>query len=1059
MEPREPVEKEAEAPRKPRRRWRRGFLMALFFLGLVLGGLATAAVKSRPGQRYILDLALSRMSGVLAGSLTVDSIHSGNLLGGATLVGVRLDAAGGRRFLEADSASVRYSLLSLVGAPPRVAALTLFGPRVEISRYPGEETMNVARLVAPAPPADSAGGSPADSVGPPSRGFRLGRIRVVGGTVEILTPQDGPASERVPTVPAPQGEGLLRRVGLEGIDLELTGVRLGGGDDLLSGVLSGLSMDVAILDRPLVVGDLQGRIRFGAQGLELSDGTLRTPGSVLDAGLTLGPSEEGGGWGLQVDLQTQGPASLGDLTWLDDRLPAGVFRGGIDVAVGEALDVGLHDLRVELEASRLAVDGGIHVDGGMSLRDLTVEATPLALSRLEPWTGRDLGLDGWLSGRVKLNGTLASLVTDGRVTLVPTGFGGRPTTADVRGTFHLGADPGFTNVRAVLDPLSYDVVAALSPAVRLAGDGRLDLQISGRMSEALRFVADVRQGPDSLSASHVLARGSTRRDAAGMWVLDVQGDLSPLSLHFLHDLAPALALAGTVSGSVRAVGPVRDLRLTGRLAAAQGWFDVDGTVDATDFGRAYRLDTTVEGVRLSSLFASLPDPSVWSGRLRLQGRGLSADSVEATGTVTATRSRIGGLHVDTLAASMRAFGGLLRVDTLQGTLGGVDVEGSGELGMTADARGTAHVAFRTDNIFGLRPLLLGDTVVAGDTLSVLERASLRFEGVDIESLPDSAAVAMSGALTGDLTLTGALSALDVTGTLSLRDGVYGLDHLGYADVRLDARTVTTPDRVVRVGVDARDVAAYDRDFPVVGADLLLEGNRGEGSVAIERPGGDRYSANGAFALDSIGGGDLRVDAAVIELDSMAWHLARPAEITWDTASVTFRDLQVTREGDDPMAVSAAGTLSRAGSSDLRIRADGLHLERLARVAEWEDLGLGGHLDLELDVTGPAASPVINGSFFLDRPRYRGLALSRMTGHLTYAEREAVIDLQARDSVAPDSLRLVFEASGTVPVDLALDLEGRRSVSRQMDVQVTADSLDAAVAFGSLGALQDVQGVV
>jgi hypothetical protein len=1040
----DPAEEDAEERRAPDRRWRRGFLLALFATGLVLGGLATAAVRSRPGQRYVLELALSRVRGALAGSLTVDSIHSGNLLGGAVLVGLRLNAADERPFLEVDSVGVRYSILSLVGVPPRVTSLTLFGPRVEISRYRGEESMNVARLVAPAP----------DTALAPGRGIRVGRIRAVGGTVEILTPLDGAAPERTLTVPAPEGGGLLRRVGLEDVDLELTDVRLGGAQDLLSAVLSSLSMDVSVLDRPLIISDLRGQVAFGARGLRLEEGTLRTPGSVFGAGLVLGPQEADTVWALRVDLQTEGPASLGDLTWMDDRLPGGVFRGAVGVTVSEALDVDLRQVRVELEASRLAVDGGVHVDGGVSVRDLTVDAMPLALTRLEPWIQRDLGVDGWLSGRVTLNGTPESLVTDGRVTLVPTGFGGRPTTAEVRGTFHLGNDVGFTNVHAVLDPLSYDVLAALSPAIRLSGDGRLDLQVSGRMSEALRFVADVRQGSDSLSSSHVLAQGSTRRDSTGAWVMDVQGDLSPLSLDFLHQVAPALALTGTVSGSVRAVGALRDLRISGQLVAAEGTLDLEGALDATDFGRAYRLDTTLQGIRLSRLFASLPDPSVWSGQIRVEGHGLGADSLEATGTVVASRSRIGGLHVDTLVASVRASGGILTVDTLQGTFGGVEVDGSGNIGMTREAPGSAHVAFRTENLFGLRPLLLGDTVVARDTLSVLEQASLRFEGVDIESLPDSAEVAMSGSLTGDLTFTGALSALDVSGTLALRNGVYGRDHAGYADVRLDARTVTTPDRVVRLSVDAREIFAYGRDFPAVGADLLVEGRRGEGSVLIERPGGDRYTADGAFSLDTLGGGDLRVDHAVIELDSLAWHLVRPAEITWDTASVTFRDLEVTRQGVDPMTVTATGTLSSEGSSDLRVRADGLHLDHLARVAEWDDLGLGGHLDLDLEVTGPAASPSIRGSFRIDEPRYGDIALEQVMGELAYADRQADISLQARDSV-----RQVFQASGTVPIDLALSLEGRRTVQREMDVRVEADSLDAAVAFSSLTFLQDVEGVV
>jgi hypothetical protein len=1030
---------------------RRSVLLTLFLTGIMLGGIVTAAILSRPGQRYILDLVLDRARDALAGDLTVERIHSANLLGGAMLVGVRLDAEGGRRFLEADSVSIRYSLLSLVGAPPRVASMILYGARAEISRYPGEDGMNVAGLLA------ASGGEPAGDAGalevPPRRIVGIGRLRVFGGTLEILTPLDGPPPDGVSTVPAPDG-GSLRRIGLEGIDLELTDVRLGGGEDLFTATLNELAMDVSVLERPLSIRDLRGEVRFGSAGLRLGQGTLRTPGSVFAAGLTLGPRSPGDAWGLQLDLQTQGPAALEDLRWIDDRIPDGVFLGDVRVGVFDGLDVGLHQVRIELEASRLAVDGTVHVEDGLSLHDFIVEASPLALARLKPWIQHDFGMDGWLSGRVKLDGTPASLVTDGRMTLVPTGFGGRPTTADVRGTFHLGRDVGFTNVHAVLDPLSYDVLGALSPSVGLSGNGRLDLQVSGRLSQALRFVADVRQGSDSVAESRVLVRGSARRDATRAWVMDVQGDLSPLSLDFVRRMAPALDLTGSLSGSVRAVGPLRELRVTGELEAAEGTLDVDGTVDATDPGRAYRIDATVEGVRLSRLSGALPDPSVWSGRLRLEGRGLTADSVEAAGTFTAARSRVGGLHVDTLTASVRASGGVLRVDTLQGTVGGLHLQGSGDLGLAEGRLGTAHVTFDTENIFGLRPLLLGDTVVAGDTLTILEQTLLRFEGVDIDALPDSAEVAMSGALRGDLIFTGGFSDLDVAGTLSLRDGVYGLDHVGLADVRLEAQTVTRPERVVRLSVDAREIAAYGRDFPEVGAELLVEGRRGEGWVTMERPGGDRYTANGAFALDTLGGGDLRVDRAAIELDSMAWHLARPAEVTWDTASVTFRDLEVTREGDDPMAISAAGTVSRSGSSDLRIRADGMHLERLARVAEWEELGLGGHLDLELDVTGPAASPAIKASFQIDEPRYGELALSQITGELTYADRVADVSFEARDST-----REVFHAEGTVPVDLALSDVARRTVSRQMDVRVQADSLAADAAFASLSFLQGVQGVV
>lgn len=163
---------------------------------------------------------------------------------------------------------------------------------------------------------------------------------------------------------------------------------------------------------------------------------------------------------------------------------------------------------------------------------------------------------------------------------------------------------------------------------------------------------------------------------------------------------------------------------------------------------------------------------------------------------------------------------------------------------------------------------------------------------------------------------------------------------------------------------------------------------------------------------------------------------------------------MTRVGDDPMQMTASGALDWAGSSDLRLRARGLHLERVARVAQLEDAQLAGHLDLDLSVTGPAPAPMIQGSFRVLEPRYGSLQLSELSGELDYAEQVARVRV---DALHGD--RRVFEAAGTVPVDLALDAAGDRSVARPMDVNVRADSLEASLAMGFLDFLQGVRGVV
>jgi autotransporter translocation and assembly factor TamB len=1046
----EPGESEPPRPR-PRRRWGRRFLLFLFAVGVVLGALGNAMMKSARGQRMVLDAVLGRMRGSLAGSLTVDSIHSRSLLASAMLVGVRLDAAGGRRFLEADSVEVRYSVLSLFAAPLRLSTVTLYRPRVEISRYPGEEDANVAGLLAPRPAADTV----------PGRGVALGSIRVVDGRLDLLTPLEGTPPPRTPVVPTPDGAGTLRRLTLEGMGLELEDVRLGGaGGQYLTGHLADLAMDVLVLDRPLTVTHAEGAVRFGPAGLELQGAEIRLPGSAFDGSLTLGPAEEGEApWGLSVDLRTQGPASLGDLAWLDDRVPEGVFRGELAISVLDLLEVDFQQVRVEAEASRVTLDGVIAVDSGVVFRDLEVQAAPMDLALLDPWLERDLPVAGWLSGSLRLSGTLEALDTQGRVTLVATGMGGGPTTADVTGTLHLGDDPGATNVHAVLDPLNLELVQAFRPGLRLEGAGRAEVDASGRLRDGIRFLADLGQGTDD-RASHVVLSGSARRGGGEGWILDVHGELAPLSFALLHQLAPGLSAEGHVSGPVQAVGPLGDLRVTGQLATSQGTVSVDSWMDLADPSGPYRLEADAQGLALSALFAGLPDPSLWTGRLDLEGRGFRPDSMEATGSLEVRESRMGRLHVDTLAARVRIAGGVLALDTLVGRLGGFDVGGSGTLGVADGTSGEARLTFSTGDLAGLRPLLMGDTVLARDTLSVLERQLLRLQGVDADTLPLMEDVAVSGRLEGEVTFTGAFSSLNLDGTLRVREGVYGGDRVGAADIHLEARDVTGPGRVVAVSLDAQQVTAYGRNLGDVRADVSLEGRSGEGTVSTERPSGERYTVKGAFALDSLGGGEVRLDQAVVQVDSRAWQLLRPGRVRWDSASVTLDDVELeslvegARDEADPMRLRAEGTLAWDRDSDLQVTAESVRLDHLFRLAQREDLTVGGELDLLLRVTGPAQAPVIEGSFDVAEPQYGDLVLTRLQGKLDYKDREARVELTAMDGP-----RSVLRAEGTIPVDLALRPVGRRQVSRPMDVQVRADSLRASLALSYLTFLEGVQGSV
>lgn len=1035
-------------PRRRRRRWGRGFLLFLFAAGLLVGGGATALVRSGAGQRFLLEAALERAQGLFAGPFTVEAMRAPSLLRGAVLVGVRLDAEGGRRFLQADSLRVRYALLSLLGAPPRVAAVTVYGPRVEISRFHGEEEMNLARLVAPAPEVATGRGE----VGP---GVFIGSIRVVGGTVEVLTPMEGAAPPRALVTPDPAGNGALRRLAMEGVDLLLEDVRIGAADAVFQARLSDLAMEVHALDEPLRLVHAEGRVRFDEDGLVLDEGAFHLPASILAGSLTFGAGADGGdGWVLGLDLRTRTAASLADLAWLEPRLPPGLARGAVTLSLGRSVDVALRGLQVDLDASQVTLEGGVRMENGITLRGLEVRAAPLALAQIAPWVDGDLPVEGWLSGNLRLDGRPAALAAAGRVTLVPTGHGGVATTADLAGTLHLAGDRGVTNLRLTLDPLNLALADLVRPGLGLQGPASARVEASGRLSAGIRVSADVRHGDVASGESRALVQGTVGRARDEGWTVDLQGEFAPVRLDLVAQAVPRVSGPGSVTGVFHARGTLEALALTGDLASEGGRMTVEALLDLEGAEPEYRVEARVDGVDLAAAVPSLPAPFRWTGRLRAEGRGISPDSAEAEGSLWAGASRVAGLRVDTVATSFRLGGGVLRVDSLTGRLGGFQVDGSGNVGLAPDAAGELRVSFRTGNLMGLRPLFMGETVMARDTLSVLERQLLRLQGVDADTLPLLAEVAMAGVLDGDLVLSGSLSRLGLRGGVRLRDGVYGGERVAAADLHMDGRDLLGPGRRLDIALEARDILALGRAFSSLDGVVGVDGRSGDAELSAAQPTGERYSVAGTFAFDGAGGGRVALQRAMLDVDSLEWALARPTVVTWDSASVTLDELELTRAGADRMSLGADGTLAWGGDSDLQVRGEGVRLDLLARIVQWEGTEPGGRADLALDVAGPAADPTIEGDVTVREPRWGDLSLSSVAGRVRYARQEARVDLTA---LAGD--RRVFRAVGSVPVDLALRPEGGRVLARSMDVRVEADSLDAALVLSTLTVLEDVEGMV
>lgn len=1030
------------------RRWVRRFRRSILVTVALLLAAVLAVAQTGRGQGIALDLALSQVRGALSGDLAVGGVRSGTLFSGATLTDVRLVTADGRPFLTADSVSLRYSIpAAVIGGPP-IRSTIIWGLDLEISKYTADQPLNLSRLV--------ASGSPRpDSVpGAPARPFGLGRVGIRNGSVRILNPTDDPTGAQV--VVGPEGEPL-RRITFENLSLDVEDASIAPGNAIeFESRLASFSADIRVVDEPIHVREAFGNVSYTGLGIRITDAAFRLPSTLLRGGLTVGPRRRGAPWTFRADLATDGWGDLDDVRWVEPRIPEGRFRGraAIDVDGGVGLD--LVGLEIDLEASSLVFDGRARFTDRMTMNGMTVRANPVVLDRLEPWLERELPLEGWLSGEATFDGTLDDVVAQGHVTLVPTGYGGTPTTAEFSGRVLRNETPGAEALLATLNPLNYDVLAAFLPQFPWAGEGEAVLELDGPLREGMRVEASfAHTSPEGL-ASRAEVLGTLARDSAGgVWRTDLGVDLLPLSLGILDGTFPDLGLTGAVSGRVELDGPLEVLSFEASLASGEGSVRLDGSIDATDPASRYRIGAEAERFPVASVTARVPDRTRWSGTLDMIGAGVDPDSMSLTATFVAGPSRVGDVRVDTAATRVRVTRGVLVADSVRGTFAGVDVSGRGRIGLVEGASGNAQFDFSGPSLVGLRPLLMGvsDTVLVRDELTELDREFLRLQGVDPDTLPAEIDVRVDGAVQGSATVAGRIQDFELGMIVDVFDGAFRDNEVDTVRVGLTATGLPARTGQWQVGASARGIRWAGRSFERGGfeADMLQLGGRGR--VELVRRPGQAYRAVGDFAIDSVGGW-VELAEGSAQVEELTWLLSEGGRVEWNASTLSVERLHLAREGADPMDLFVGGTLTRGGESDFRVEVEGLHLDRLMQVLQIDDPEIAGHLDLELALTGPAEAPRIDASVEVLGPRYETLGLTRVEGSIGYAARRLEFDLGGWDGVRP-----AVSFSGTFPIDLALADVEERVVDAPMSVRLATDSLDAAIALGYITALEGVVGAV
>ena len=1041
-----------EEPLPPSPRWRRFKAVA----GWLVQGLAAAALlvivliffltRTDRGVTMVVGHVLQRLP--IQGEITATGARSDRLLEGVRLIGLSIQGDDGRAFMLADSVGLRYNWRALISADVLLDSLAIWNPRVTLTRYPGEREFNVKRIF-------SFEGEVRDTVKAPSNDLMFNGVSIHGGEVRVLHPAGKRSGARWVTEPAPLGDSLLLRHVFTDIDARLPRVVLRARDASEQRVtIDSLSFLGEVLADPVRVRGVKGQLRFVGARLDLDLDRLALDHSEAQgtAFLDAPPGDDPLHFGF--DIRTPG-FDLNDLAWVDARVGSGLAVGGVAMdASGELRRVSFHALQITSPESSLRLDGTVTMSAEeVGFEDLDMRAAPLALTRVDPWLAAQLPVGGSVAGTAVLDGTLAELTTRGQVTLQRAGPGEEPITADFSGRLHMADGLGFTDLRATLDPFDFGVLGAFTDGARIQGGGRVTLEATGRASDSISFTAGIHHRPRDLPASDVIAVGTVQR-REGSWAVNIRADAQSLSLTALAHDYPSLPLTGEVSGSWGVRGPLADLTLDTDLATDGGPLALTARFNATDPGAHYAVEGQVSDFVLSRVVTNVPDPTVITGYVNVEGRGTDFGTLTMDARARLRPSRLGGLRVDTAGVALRVGMGLLHVDTLDGVVGGIAVQGRGTLGMERGGpEGAMTIAFQSDSLGRLRPLVLGDVVIVRDTLSELDRELLRAEGVNLDTLPTRADVAVAGAVRGQVALTGSIRDFAAEGNSSFARIRYGRNVVKAVDLAFEGAGLPGLGGSLSATIAADSLSLLGREFD--GARLGFEYAQPQGrfDLALQRRQAEDYTSRGAFAVRGEEG-SLQLDELAFRFDSITWSLDRPAVMAWNEQGLRIRDFVLSGPADS-LHLEAEGLIPRRGPADLRVGVEGLRLERLARLLQREELGLTGGLALSARVTGTAEAPLIIGSFDAKDLALETFSLTRFAGSIDYAGQTLRLSVGAWQ----DSLR-VLAASGLVPVDLAFqEVPQRVPTDRQIDLLVAADSLPAGFLLGPVNELSDVRGTI
>ena len=1024
-------------------------LLVTLTLGAIVG--VYLLTRTSVGQAFLMEQTLRRIEGTLNGEIVISGLRAPRLDRAARLLGVRVMDADGAQILAVDSVEAEYSIRTMLRGDVSFSDVTLWRPRLTVTKEAPDQPFNLAAFL---DGTESLELGDVNELTEAGVRFLFEEVDVRDGSVDVRYPLTSPAdpNSRFLSEPGPEGRAFTRVFGFHAINGHLNGVVAA------DPVLGGLTMDVTdlffegrVFQEPVQVENLVGRFEWSGDRISVDVETASLLGATV-TGLSVVELAEGDVPNLVVDAVVE-RADLSELRWLEPRLPDASASASVGVEFGS------DGLLARWSSGRLAIDGGEvegdgtvgrEPDGETSFQDVTLDLFAVPVSALEEFIPIALPFEGRLNGSVELSGTMDSLTVVSRMDLLEPGVG--PTSGELEGVLHLRPPRGVTDLTARLTPLDLGLVNRVAEGLLLDGSVSLDMRADGSLGTGMRFVAEVAYPDPRSEASYVSLEGMLT-DVDGEIQISLDGELRPLSIAGVFGEESPLSWLGLARGTFHAEGPLSEFVLRSDLTTEGGRLALESNFDLRSPFTSYTIRGEAFDYDVLEIAPRLPEGTVLSGSFDLLGEGGDLRTAELVGSMSLNDSRFGNLIVDTASVDLRISSGMVTMDNLQGRIGGVTVEGDGQLATARDGPPEGlRVSFETENLEGLRPLLLSGDVIAGDTLTVLERQILGFEGIDPDTLPTLSEVIVSGRMAGEVVMSGSFGNLTVRGGAEVENGAYRGNRMEQAEISLSATGLLSPERELSVQLDAGAIRVFEREFDSVSVNFDYGEPTGSADFFLVRSPEESYQGRLAFEEES----DVRtvhLDELVLRFPDERWNLGGPSTISWDADGLTIRDFRLRSPGLGGMRLQAQGRFPFNGEADLGLVAEALDVRRIAGVLQLEEV-LEGVVDLDLRLTGTDEEPLIDMALLADGFRFRAYVLDRLEAEVNYADRRA-----AGDVVLTNDSRQVLTLAGELPLNLSLNAVEERLPEEVIDLVIVSDQLPLSLVMAPFPGFEEVAGTI